>query len=389
MNHVFNTSAVRLLITVILTSYAWPQGTLFASEEAVAQNKPHNQGMVNLTESLSEHEAIMANWYINHDHQFGLLLPVTWRVSLPRLSLDGWTRIIRIESTTKDTVIDIGSMDEVADPQDVIAGMRSVIMESGGDVSDIEQLRIDHGTRYTFHSTRGEGDDLRLEQHWVTHAFGRLAIWRVESGTPFELDRAFYILATHTLIEDTRATIGNMSRHEKNVPANHVYPKRRVEYYTLNGKIHGLAKEIKIDDNKLILAYTAHNGSYHGEDLIFWPNGNLYQKAWNAFGGLSGPCAKYYSTGELYSISEWVDDLMHGVMMTYYRDGSRNTRTEAENGKFVGQRKHYLPSGELIGITTFRDGEITNVQAMREASPTEYHIMMSAQIDPDDVWRSR
>ena len=72
----------------------------------------------------------------------------------------------------------------------------------------------------------------------------------------------------------------------------------------------------------------------------------------------NGPAKKYYPTGELHTLVNYVDNVKVGETVWYYKNGQPYRVTPYVNGKIDGIRKIYYENGKLQAEIPYKNGEL-------------------------------
>jgi len=93
------------------------------------------------------------------------------------------------------------------------------------------------------------------------------------------------------------------------------------------------------------------NGNIEEESIYkiesFWRGVNQYY--------LQGPNKKYYSSGELKASSNYVNGLLNGLEIVYYKNGAVYSIVHLEQNTIVGDGKVYYEDGTLKAINKYKD----------------------------------
>lgn len=72
----------------------------------------------------------------------------------------------------------------------------------------------------------------------------------------------------------------------------------------------------------------------------------------------NGPAKKYYPTGELHTLVNYVDNIITGITYWYYRNGQPYRVTPYVNGKINGIRKIYYKNGKIQAEIPYKNGKL-------------------------------
>ncbi len=102
----------------------------------------------------------------------------------------------------------------------------------------------------------------------------------------------------------------------------------------------------KSDDNKstVLKSYYEKSGALKSEMTIKNKKKN-------------GPAKKYYPTGELHTLVNYVDNVKEGEAIWYYKNGHPYRVTKYVNGKKEGIRKIYYENGKLQAEIPYKNNE--------------------------------
>jgi hypothetical protein len=102
------------------------------------------------------------------------------------------------------------------------------------------------------------------------------------------------------------------------------------------------------------------NGKRHGTYLVFDSESSsiLYSESNYVDGLLHGLLKIYYSDGVLKSEENYREGVLHGLSITYYQNGNKKDEVEYDNGKFHGDFMSYFSSGKLFVKQDFVHGVI-------------------------------
>ena len=71
----------------------------------------------------------------------------------------------------------------------------------------------------------------------------------------------------------------------------------------------------------------------------------------------NGPAKKYYLTGEVHTLVNYVDNVKEGEAIWYYKNGQPYRVTQYVNGKIEGIRKVYYENGKLQAEIPYKNNE--------------------------------
>ena len=72
----------------------------------------------------------------------------------------------------------------------------------------------------------------------------------------------------------------------------------------------------------------------------------------------NGPAKKYYPTGELHTLVNYVDNVKEGETIWYFKNGQPYRVTQYVNGKKEGIRKMYYENGKLQAEIPYKNDEL-------------------------------
>ncbi len=94
---------------------------------------------------------------------------------------------------------------------------------------------------------------------------------------------------------------------------------------------------------------TYKNGVFHGPELTFYPNGQLYTRGNFTDGTLDSEFLVYFETGELKEKVTMVDNTENGPFEEYYKNGQLHWTGNFEDGpNEVGLLTEYAEDGEIL-----------------------------------------
>ena len=104
------------------------------------------------------------------------------------------------------------------------------------------------------------------------------------------------------------------------------------------------------------------SGKLHGEQLTFFPNGQLEEKVTWDQNDQHGPYALYHENGEFYVKGQYHKDHGYrggrvGVWSIYYPNGNLNSTTKYRNHEEHGPKKLFEKNGQLMALGPMRHGE--------------------------------
>ena len=81
----------------------------------------------------------------------------------------------------------------------------------------------------------------------------------------------------------------------------------------------------------------------------------------------TGETVETAPTGEVIALTTFRDGIEHGPQRGWYRDGSKKSEVTAVNGLAVGTAREWHPNGQLAEESEFNDrGEMVRVQRWHE-----------------------
>ncbi len=95
----------------------------------------------------------------------------------------------------------------------------------------------------------------------------------------------------------------------------------------------------------------------HGPSTYYDPTGQVLSVTWYVEGSKVGKVRRYFPNGKLYSLERFVEGKMHLAQEYYYLDGSLKTVISYHEGIFDGETKLFWPDGTLKRFVVFSKGE--------------------------------
>ncbi|MCW3073800.1 MAG: phophatidylinositol-4-phosphate 5-kinase [Flaviaesturariibacter sp.] len=98
------------------------------------------------------------------------------------------------------------------------------------------------------------------------------------------------------------------------------------------------------------------NDVQHGEDIIYFLNGNTMVKTLFTEGKRNGESTKYYSIGHIRSITPYKDNQENGVYREFYSSGRKYIEATMAADKNNGTYTSYYKNGKIAKTCTYKDG---------------------------------
>lgn len=102
-----------------------------------------------------------------------------------------------------------------------------------------------------------------------------------------------------------------------------------------------------IDETKLSREYFELAGKREGPYKRFYLSGELEYVANYIDDKLNGPSISYYQSGKVYKECNYQDDKLHGEFRSYYANGKLNIKCRYVNGKEEGEYITHYDSGTV------------------------------------------
>lgn len=128
----------------------------------------------------------------------------------------------------------------------------------------------------------------------------------------------------------------------------------------LNGKLNGIRKKYKIDDDGkdvMLLEETWQNGKLNGTKKVYNSNGGILSETNYKDDMRHGVSKDYWANGVLASEVSFFYDELHGALKRFYINGQLRTEENYYHDENTGVSRNYDDQGHLISETIYEDGE--------------------------------
>lgn len=131
-----------------------------------------------------------------------------------------------------------------------------------------------------------------------------------------------------------------------------------IERYQLKSDsiLHGLY-EIYYPSGELFERAHYKDGLLHGEKKFFFPDGQVQSIEHHENGEYHGTYMLFDSTGQVLQEATYERDKTVGLLKNYYPNGQVKEQVHFENGIESGPFKEYYPNGYLKAEGTYKDGD--------------------------------
>ena len=151
-----------------------------------------------------------------------------------------------------------------------------------------------------------------------------------------------------------------------------VYNNDLVVAYTFNDSNGKLKEDIVIDNTKGLIKSFYANGKpsrectylgneRHGDDRIYYENGNLLSEEHFEYNTLEGPAKYYHENGKIRTDYTYLNGHEHGLCKTYNENGSLKREANYEYGVINGPVKIYNENGKLVSTKNYENGVLKSV----------------------------
>ncbi|MBB2144661.1 tetratricopeptide repeat protein [Pedobacter sp. LMG 31464] len=103
-------------------------------------------------------------------------------------------------------------------------------------------------------------------------------------------------------------------------------------------------------------------GERHGDDRVYYENGNLLSDEHLEYNVSEGAAKTYYESGKIKTDFNYLNDNEHGLCKTYNENGSIKRETNYEYGVIQGPVKIYNENGKLLQTKNYEQGVLKSVK---------------------------
>lgn len=132
-----------------------------------------------------------------------------------------------------------------------------------------------------------------------------------------------------------------------------------------------IGKWIYYQNNIKVKEENFKNDSLNGEQILFWDNGQIYDRRMYDNGMQIGLWEKFYKTGKPFLKAKIVNGKMEGPMLRYYKSGQIEVKGQYKNDLKEGIWTFYGEHGEKDTIT-YKNGHDVNEADVEKRNSEEY-----------------
>lgn len=128
------------------------------------------------------------------------------------------------------------------------------------------------------------------------------------------------------------------------------------------GEKNGIFKKYDVFTRNLVEHSNFKNNIKEGEELTYYPSGELKQRLKYENGLLVDTVFNYYRGGQIEDVIVVDRDMRHGISINYYENGKISSTTDYVDGKAEGQYKSYHKNGQLQTELTLKNDKVEGVK---------------------------